>query len=134
MIIRSALLAVCCLPLLAHAAAPADGVYVTERGWGVLSVKAGAFKLDTMGSNAHTCQVEGKLNAQGVSRPDTVGSDERCELRLSREGAGVNVASTPGCRYFCGMRAGLDGLYLKPAAGGRLGRLRHPLHHHRRAR
>ncbi|WP_333583438.1 hypothetical protein, partial [Rivihabitans pingtungensis] len=109
MIIRSALLAVCCLPLLAHAAAPADGVYVTERGWGVLSVKAGAFKLDTMGSNAHTCQVEGKLNAQGVSRPDTVGSDERCELRLSREGAGVNVASTPGCRYFCGMRAGLDG-------------------------
>ena len=44
MIIRSALLAVCCLPLLAHAAAPADGVYVTERGWGVLSVKAGAFQ------------------------------------------------------------------------------------------
>ena len=41
-----------------------------------------------------------KLNAQGVSRPDTVGGDERCELRLTREGAGVNVTSTPGCRYF----------------------------------
>ena len=61
------LFAVCCLPLLAHAAAPVDGVYVTERGWGVLSVKAGAFKLDAMGGNAHTCRVEGKLNAQGVS-------------------------------------------------------------------
>ncbi|WP_312263629.1 hypothetical protein [Rivihabitans pingtungensis] len=117
MIIRSALLAVCCVPLLAHAAAPADGVYVTERGWGVLSIKAGAFKLDAMGGNAHTCQVEGKLNAQGVAQPETPGNDERCELRLTREGAGVNVASTPGCRYFCGMRAGLDGLYLKPAAG-----------------
>lgn len=106
-----------CLPLLAHAAGPADGVYVTERGWGVLSIKAGAFKLDTIGGNAHVCHVEGRLNRQGVTLPETPGSDERCELRVIRQGDGVRVESTPGCRYFCGVRAGLDGVYLKPAQG-----------------
>ena len=54
---------------------------------GVLSVKAGAFKLDTMGGNAHTCQVEGKLNAQGVGQIRLAATSD-CELRLTREGAG----------------------------------------------
>ena len=116
-----AALAVSSLSLAAPSAAPPAGEYLTEQGWGVLTLKpAGTsgqpFSLSTVGSNAHVCQIEGVIR-QGHAQVPTEGSDERCEMDFVRQGHDIALSSTPGCRYFCGMRAGLDGLYLRPAPG-----------------
>jgi hypothetical protein len=105
-----------------HAAdAPIEaGEYITEGGWGRLSIKPakGAklrFAIDAVGANGHTCDLSGEIRN---SRAVLEGEDKAkpCVVEFYAAKNGVNVSSDE-CRYYCGVRAGFDALYLKPAAG-----------------
>ncbi len=100
------------------------GDYLTEKGWGYLTLaqdkNAGLrFSIEAMGVNGHTCQLTGAVH-DGKSIPDEQDAGEQhCEVRFSAKGDSVEVTSNSeqACRYFCGMRAGFEGLYLKPGKG-----------------
>ena len=100
-----------------HAAAqdanPAPGEYIFERGSGALNVKAGgAFDINTIGANAHTCQLDGRI-VGGKAKL----ADSPCVVDFKTSGATV-VVSTNGadqCRDNCGMRATFEGTYTRPS-------------------
>lgn len=105
--------------LLSHAllaaaqpATPAAGEYIYEGGAGTLTVDAkGRFKINTVGSNRHVCEVEGTI-VNGKSKLD----DSTCVVSFTA-GAGQIVVATNDerqCRDNCGMRAGYEGNYIKP--------------------
>lgn len=104
---------------LASAQAITPGAYVTEGGWGRVDIgKDGAFVLEATGSNAHTCNMEGRI-AGGRAAPG-----EGCTVKFERKGAALDVAADPAtaanqdaCRSFCGARAHFAGTYFaEPAA------------------
>lgn len=110
-------------PVAAADVAIAPGVYVTERGWGVLEIaraKNGAttFSLEAMGGNAHSCSLDGEIR-NGRAVLEAFEKDKPCTVTFAAAGAGVRVGSVEpsACRYYCGMRAMFEGEYLKPAGG-----------------
>ena len=104
----------------AQAETPAPGEYVTERGWGTLRVSSQAggattFTIGSIGSNMHTCELEGDiLNARASLEVD---EGKRCIVDFVTKTDGVEVTGNDACRYFCGARASFDGLYLKVPEG-----------------
>lgn len=102
-------------------AAPAlsPGLYITDGGWGQLKLQAQggnlAFKIDTVGANAHVCEVEGVLKGQNISMtlPLDGAPGPACELRLQPLGTRVTVShnGVQACLSYCGARARFDGDY-----------------------
>ena len=100
------------------------GEYLTEKGWGQLTItqdkNAGLrFSIEAMGGNGHSCQLAGAIH-DGKSIPDEQDAGgEQCVVSFSAKGDNIEVTpnSEAPCRYFCGMRASFDGLYLKPGKG-----------------
>jgi hypothetical protein len=109
----------CALP--AHAQI-APGDYVTEGGWGNLSLKPGAgglaFQINAIGANLHVCEIAGVVRA-GVARVETDEKGKACVVRFTPKFGGIEVSPQEGepCLYFCGMRATFEGVYFKPAPG-----------------
>lgn len=109
----------------AQAAEPAlaPGEYVTEKGGGHLTLRQAkggrlAFEIETVGANAHLCNLEGEIvQGKAVLETDEATGPCRVEFRPGVEGIEVLPERSAACRYFCGMRAGFKGLYLKPPAG-----------------
>jgi hypothetical protein len=106
----------------AETAALEAGEYIAEGGWGTLAVKQsnGAgfdFQLNAIGANGHTCDLSGKIrNSRAVLKEP--GEDKPCKVDFAPAKSGIRVVSgSDECRTYCGMRAGFEGLYLKPAAG-----------------
>jgi hypothetical protein len=99
------------------------GEYITEAGWGVLTLSKSNkqtlhFVIETVGSNVHVCNLEGDIkNHQAVLDADD--SDKPCVINFLPKGENLEVSSveSESCRAFCGARAGFEGLYLKPPAG-----------------
>ncbi len=104
------------LPALVSAAPPAAS-YVTEKGWGHLSFEGGRFELVAVGSNAHSCTLD------GLRKGDIGDAGEGCQVafkplpggRLQVEPASPAVESA--CRMFCGQRATFEGVYHPTPAG-----------------
>ena len=99
------------------------GDYVTERGWGTLVIKRGNggalnFKLEAMGANAHSCGLRGEIR-NGRAKLDGMDKDKPCVVTFTdkAEGIAVDSVDAPLCRYYCGMRASFEGLYMKAASG-----------------
>lgn len=100
-----------------------SGEYIADGGWGALSIsQAGAneftFELNTMGANAHMCQLDGKIrNRKAVL--DTDNPKQPCVVEFKPMSGGIKVQSdaVQACRYFCGERAFFDGEYLVPPEG-----------------
>lgn len=97
------------------------GEYITEQGWGYLSIskKNGNgqdFELFALGANAHSCSLEGVIR-DGKA----VFSNDSCQILFTKKNDAIQVAVDDGffdgCRGFCGMRAGFEGSYYKPANG-----------------
>jgi len=108
---------------LCAAAAPAPGEYETQRSWGSLRIEAAAggglrFSIDTIGGNAHTCSLQGKIE-NGIGKADDSDAASPCLVTFRAEGGAIEVgSSTPeACRMFCGMRAMFEGSYLLPPKG-----------------
>ena len=116
---------------LANAGAPAEalepsdapGVYVTEGGWGRLTLgpataQGQAIAIHSAGANGHSCTLEGGLLTGRQARWPTDAQVCQVELTPIVGGGWALASSTPeACRYFCGARAGFEGDYwpLPPA-------------------
>lgn len=115
----------------AHAAPslPA-GEYTASGGWGALTlapvtadVGSQAFTIETIGSNAHTCSLEGRIvdwQAILVEDRDADEADDapRCVIDFKLVGADIAVSSPTldACSSHCGARAGFDYTYRRPSA------------------
>jgi hypothetical protein len=98
---------------LAQYSTPAEGEYVLNyRGWGALQIQPhGKFKIETIGSNAHTCELDGVI-VNGKSKLE----NSTCEVSFKVDGQDVEVATNEAaaCSNFCGARAWFNGLYKRP--------------------
>ena len=116
-----ALLIVLAAPGLAFAqGAIQPGEYLDGSG-GYLVIKpasAGSlpFTLHTVGGNKHVCDAQGTIgkNGQAVLKTD---DNVACTLDFAAKPEGVEVSLKKMCSGFCGARASLDGMFLKPATG-----------------
>ena len=104
------------VPLSAQKLVP--GEYVTEGGWGNLTLKRGskgalAFSIETVGANGHSCSLEGEVR-NGSATLEGLDEGEPCIVTLAAVEGGVEVGSeSDACRIFCGARAGFTGTYLR---------------------
>lgn len=99
----------------AQQATPAPGTYVRKGGGGDLVVRAdGKFHIQTLGSNGHTCELDGTIT-NGRARL----ADAACAVDFSPAGqrVAVDTATAEACQNFCGMRAWFGGDYLRPTPG-----------------
>ncbi|SEK52496.1 hypothetical protein SAMN05518845_101648 [Variovorax sp. YR750] len=97
----------------AEPATPPAGDYIYEGGSGSLRVKPnGHFDITTIGANAHTCALDGTI-ARGKAKLDDTG----CVLSFALNADKVQVTTNGSdqCRDYCGMRAGFEGAYIRPA-------------------
>lgn len=107
----------------AGAAEPAPGEYISEHGWGDLSVMRKAdgklhFAVASMGANGHSCSVDGTIqNNRAVL--DDAAPGNACHITFKSDAGGIDVVlgQADECRYYCGMRASFDGRYHVPATG-----------------
>lgn len=104
---------------VATAAELGPGTWITERGWGHLTLRAGAdggleFELGAMGANGHACGLEGRIEDGRAMLPTD--EDQVCRISFDASAQGIAVAVNEGdeeqCRWFCGARAGFEGDYL----------------------
>nr|WP_315464015.1 hypothetical protein [uncultured Rhodoferax sp.] len=89
------------------------GGYVYQGGSGELQIQSdGRFSIDTVGGNAHTCQLEGMLEGPHGRLPDSA-----CRLTFSHQGSRIRVHDNghPDCRIYCGARALFTGVYRRPS-------------------
>jgi hypothetical protein len=95
------------------------GVYLTEHGWGTLTIEKDSgdrlsFTILTVGSNSHTCSLDGKIT-RGKSFLESGEKDRPCVVTFAPQGRNIKVTgSNPECRFYCGMRASFEALYMKP--------------------
>jgi len=110
------------VPGHAGQAAVAPGKYVTEGGWGDLSIRKDkdgrlAFEIIAVGANAHTCSLEGIIE-NGRAVLEGLEGDKRCIVTFTPKGRDIEVTDNDGeCRMYCGARAGFTGLYVTPRPG-----------------
>ncbi|AKJ29659.1 hypothetical protein [Caldimonas brevitalea] len=114
------------LPLVCHPQQRAlkPGEYVTEKGWGHLSLQRSRngqlnFSLTAVGANAHTCDLDGEIGSRGqtVLVDDSGATDGACVIDFRARGRDVEVRhnNAPSCASHCGARARFEGLYLRPS-------------------
>jgi len=114
----------CPAAALAQPAPLAPGEYLTEQGWGRMTIEPAAggaqkFTIEALGANAHSCSLDGAIRGRQARLEDTGEKDRPCVVDFTPKGGGIEVMpkTEEACRAFCGMRARFDGLYLKPAPG-----------------
>lgn len=93
---------------------PPAGQYVFERGNGTLTVKPdGAFDLDTIGTNAHICELSGRITG-GIAQLE----GGACRVSFATRGDTVVIATNGAdqCRDNCGARATFEGTYTRLSA------------------
>ena len=100
----------------------APGEYVTERGWGTLTVtrEAGGrlgFSIVAVGGNQHVCGLDGNiLGGKGVL--EAMEARKPCVVTFvpKRDGIEVKANDERICSYFCGAHARFEGTYMKTRA------------------
>lgn len=112
----------CALPVGAQTTWPA-GEYMSDGGWGRLQLEPAAqgkqmFSLDTLGVNGHSCSLGGEISS-GRAVLKEAENNSACIIRFTGKNGYIQVKPelNDACRYYCGMRAGFDGSYKKPAVG-----------------
>lgn len=100
------------------------GEYVFEQGRGTLRIVSGGtdtfkFKLNTVGSNFHICELEGLIRNGEARMAESDQKNLPCIVMFKAEPKGVAVASKHErtCSTYCGVRAHFDGFYTLPPAG-----------------
>lgn len=103
------------LPAAAQQLLPGD--YVTEGGWGNLTISAGKdamhFTIEAVGANGHSCSLEGDLR-NGKAVLEGLDETETCEVTMVATAKGIEVRGNEPCQLYCGARAGFEGLYVQP--------------------
>ncbi|WP_321887610.1 hypothetical protein [Paraburkholderia bannensis] len=104
-----------------EAVAVEPGTYVyTEGGnaYGTLTVKGDRFSIETLGANAHTCELDGTVHGQAGTAKGDAGDSEPCRFTVSGSQGRLRIdtGNSDACRQFCGMRARFEGEYRKAPA------------------
>jgi hypothetical protein len=123
-----AVVAACLLiPCVAHSQSGppvlSPGEYVTDGGWGVLTLKKGTgegipFALEAVGANGHVCSLDGEIrNGRAVVSAEE--SSPQCIASFVVKGQSIEVAGNgaESCHDFCGARAYFEGRYIRVPAG-----------------
>jgi hypothetical protein len=115
-------------PTGVHAQSVMPGTYVTQRSFGTLNVnkldaKGNAhFKINALGGNNHTCEVEGTLRGTRATAEPT---ESKCVIDIVPKDGWVQVsvpdAASNACRAFCGVRAQFEGEYFSEIPACRSG-------------
>lgn len=99
------------------------GEYITENGWGVLTLSTSGdrtvhFSIEAVGGNGHTCSLDGEVRNLRA-RLDVDEEGKACEVTFLPKAESIDVSSVDSetCRYFCGMRASFEGEYFRPDPG-----------------
>lgn len=97
-------------------AAPKPGTYVRSGGDGTLVLGKGHFKIDTVGGNAHTCELEGEWKGETGTVQD---QSLPCAVKFEpgSEGLQVSAVDAGACLAYCGVRARFEGRYLTVPRG-----------------
>jgi hypothetical protein len=98
----------------------ATGTYVTQGGWGDLTISRGNsgqhFTIDVVGTNYHMCNLEGSLVGT-IGTVDTSDGGDACTIELTPTPQGITITAqdgdgvASGCRSYCGARAYFEGEY-----------------------
>jgi hypothetical protein len=124
------------IPACTRAETPAltPGEYITEGGWGVLTISGSEtqtthFSLEATGANGHSCSLEGDVQSGKAILPvddsNTDPWERSCVVTFRPNAEGIDVSNSDPkndvnldtCRYYCGMRAHFEGEYLIPNPG-----------------
>lgn len=102
------------------------GEYLAKGGWATLSIKRGTaagalpFSISAMGSNGHSCEIEGEIKGR-MARVPTDEPNKMCEVLFDKRPDGAWRVSyertAEACQHFCGMRAVFYGDYVVPPEG-----------------
>jgi hypothetical protein len=117
-----ALLALCCSLAAAQGAGLAPGEYIGESGSGNLMINQPAgggqkFTLQAYGANGHSCDVDGVIRGR-QAKVETEPGSKACVIDFVLKGADIDVTDkSDACRFFCGARAAIGGIYLLPPPG-----------------
>ena len=109
-------------PALAGQPDVIPGKYVTQGGWGNLSIrkdKSGrlAFEISAVGANAHTCSLDGIIENNKAALEGLEGG-KPCIVTFTPKGRDIDVSDNgEACRMYCGARADFTGLYVTPKPG-----------------
>lgn len=100
-----------------------EGKYILNGGNGTLSLRAGkkvgsfSFSIHTDWANGHVCDLEGHI-VDGRANLEGVEKNKPCIIKFLANPEGIEVEDDHEiCGYYCGARAGMAGLYLKPPSG-----------------
>jgi hypothetical protein len=122
-VVTACLLAPCAGQGQSGPPALSPGEYVTEGGWGVLTLKKERgqgipFALEAVGANGHVCSLDGEIR-NGRSVVSAEGSSPECIVSFVVQGESIDVAGNgvDSCHDFCGARAGFEGRYVRAPAG-----------------
>ncbi len=113
-----------CIPIFPLQAASLlkPGNYVTENGWGMLSLQQFgddlSFVITSTGANGHVCELKGRIKENRASLA-AAEKGKRCVVHFVSLPEGIKVDSVDGqsCSHYCGAQAYFDGVYLRPAVG-----------------
>lgn len=106
----------------AQGAELSPGEYIGEGGSGNLVVSPAAggaqkFTLQSYGANGHSCDVDGAIRGR-QAKVDTEPGSKACVIDFVLKGADIDVSDKgDACRFFCGARAAIGGIYLLPPPG-----------------
>ena len=95
------------------------GKYVTEGGWGNLSILKNnngelAFEISALGANAHMCELGGKIKGAQATLEGMEGYAP-CVISFTPQNQQIEVTIKAGeCSIYCGARAGFTAVYYKP--------------------
>lgn len=110
-LLLSLVLCQCAAFAAAQGTNPPAGEYTFERGAGTMRVEPnGAFNLNTIGANAHLCEVDGRIVGGKAKLRDST-----CVVNFATA-ADTVVVTTNGvdqCRDNCGARATFEGTYTR---------------------
>ncbi len=104
---------------LTLSAGPVAGTYILEGGYGTLVLAPKTFTINSVGGNAHTCELEGTWSGEKALATGDLGPEDACPIKLEKTSEGVRVTPLDDekCRVWCGVRATFNGHYLTPPKG-----------------
>lgn len=100
-----------------------SGRYVTKGNWGELIISDATqnspmtFTLNTLGSNGHVCNLEGKIIDGKAIAQDEAFADDQCKIKLKVFSNHISIdsdAEEGSCSAYCGARAWIEGDYFIP--------------------